>query len=135
MLVVVNATGKFWWNINFTCKMNTICEKKNVAWTTMSAIKQNFWIFKPLFINMSVVRYIKGFSFLFCHFFTSMLLRTWFDIAKPRSIKIFWKNEKFWILKTQNVKNFRPHWAPECKLLTTGIFFYNKSVILSAHIM
>ena len=49
--------------------------------------------------------------------------------------RFFEKNEKFWILKTQNVKNFRPHWAPECKLLTTGIFFYDKSVILSAHII
>ena len=83
--------------------MNTICKKKPVALTATAAIKQNIWIFKPLSIDMSVARYNEGFSFFYVIFYTSMLLSTWFDIAKARSIKIFWKNEKFWILKTQNV--------------------------------
>ena len=39
--------------------------KKTMAWTTTAAIKQNIWIFKPLFIDMSVARYNEGFSFLF----------------------------------------------------------------------
>ena len=49
--------------------MNTICEKNPVAWTTTAAIKQNIWIFKPLFIDMSVTRYTEGFSFFFVIFF------------------------------------------------------------------